>query len=80
MPKDIEAEVKRIVADELMVDDEEVTLNAHFTDDLGGDSLDQVELIMALEEAFNIQIADDEAEGIHTVGEAVKYIQAHTKS
>ncbi|MBO8137401.1 MAG: acyl carrier protein [Desulfotomaculum sp.] len=66
--------VKEIIIDQLGVDEEQVTLNSSFVDDLGADSLDIVELVMALEEEFDMQIPDEEAEKIRTVGDAVKYI------
>lgn len=69
--------VKEIIIDQLGVDEEQVTLNSSFVDDLGADSLDIVELVMALEEEFDIQIPDEEAEKIRTVGDAVKFIQEH---
>ncbi|MDD2486428.1 MAG: acyl carrier protein [bacterium] len=68
-------QVKKIVVDQLGVDEVEVTENASFTDDLGADSLDVVELVMALEEEFDLEIPDEDAEKISTVGEAMKYIQ-----
>ncbi len=68
-------QVKKIVVDQLGVDEAEVTENASFTDDLGADSLDVVELVMALEEEFDLEIPDEDAEKIGTVGEAMKYIQ-----
>ena len=67
--------MKAIVAEQLGVKEEEVTNDSSFVDDLGADSLDTVELVMALEEAFDIEIPDEAAEGILTVGDAVKYIQ-----
>jgi acyl carrier protein len=73
----IEDKVKSIIMEQLGVDDDEVTANASFTEDLGADSLDQVELVMALEEEFNIEISDEEAEKIKTVQDAITYIQAH---
>lgn len=73
----IEDKVKSIIMEQLGVDDDEVTAAASFTEDLGADSLDQVELVMALEEEFNIEISDEEAEKIKTVQDAVSYIQAH---
>ncbi len=67
--------VKKIIVDQLGVEDEEVTMESSFIDDLGADSLDIVELIMALEEEFDIEIPDSEAEKIATVGNAVDYIK-----
>jgi len=69
--------VKGIVVDQLGVAEEEVTTEASFVDDLGADSLDVVELVMALEEEFGVEIPDEDAEKIITVGEAVKYIESH---
>jgi len=73
----IEEKVKSIIMEQLGVDDDEVTSAASFTDDLGADSLDQVELVMALEEEFNLEISDEEAEKIKTVQDAISYIQSH---
>jgi acyl carrier protein len=70
--------VKSIIVEQLGVDEEEVTLEASFTDDLGADSLDIVELVMAFEEEFGIEIPDESAEKISTVRQAVDYIQANT--
>jgi acyl carrier protein len=70
--------VKSIIVEQLCVDEEEVTLDASFTDDLGADSLDIVELVMAFEEEFGIEIPDEEAEKISNVREAVDYIQNNT--
>ena len=67
--------VKGIIVEQLGVDEDEVTMEASFTDDLGADSLDIVELVMAFEEEFDIEIPDDAAEHIQTVGDAVKFIQ-----
>ncbi|MFI0401984.1 MAG: acyl carrier protein [Cyanobium sp.] len=67
--------VRGIVAEQLSVDAAEVSASSNFQNDLGADSLDTVELVMALEEAFDIEIPDEAAEGITTVGDAVKYIQ-----
>jgi acyl carrier protein len=67
--------VKSIIVEQLGVDEEEVTLDASFTEDLGADSLDIVELVMAFEEEFGIEIPDEEAEKISNVREAVEYIQ-----
>tara|TARA_R110000782_G_scaffold235939_8_gene322025 strand:+ start:2212 stop:2448 length:237 start_codon:yes stop_codon:yes gene_type:complete len=73
----VEERVKKIVVEQLGVKEEEVTNEASFVDDLGADSLDTVELVMALEEEFKTEIPDEEAENITTVNEAVKYINAH---
>jgi len=75
----VEERVKQIIVEQLGVDDGEVTANASFVDDLGADSLDTVELVMAFEEAFDIEIPDEEAEKIRTVKDAVDYINAHSK-
>lgn len=69
--------VKNIIVEQLGVDAEEVTVDASFTDDLGADSLDIVELVMAFEEEFGIEIPDDEAEKISRVREAISYIEQH---
>ena len=71
--------VKSIIVEQLGVDEEEVTLDASFTEDLGADSLDIVELVMAFEEAFEIEIPDEDAEKIRTVKDAVDYINGHAK-
>lgn len=71
----VESKIKAIIAEQLGVKPEEVTPNASFVDDLGADSLDTVELIMALEEEFNIEIPDEDAEKMKTVGDAIKYIE-----
>ncbi len=71
--------VKQIIVDQLGVDEDEVTMDASFTDDLGADSLDIVELVMAFEEEFNIEIPDEEAEKISRVKEAVSHIEAAAK-
>ncbi|MBU0533605.1 MAG: acyl carrier protein [Candidatus Omnitrophica bacterium] len=76
---DIEQKVKDIIVEQLGVKKEQVTENASFIDDLGADSLDTVELVMALEESFNIEIPDEEAEKIRSVGEAITYINNHGK-
>ena len=76
---DIAAKVKEIIVDKLGVDESEVTNEASFTNDLGADSLDTVELIMEFEKEFNIGIPDDQAESIGSVGEAIKYIEANAK-
>jgi acyl carrier protein len=72
--------VKSIIVEQLGVDEEEVTPDASFVDDLGADSLDTVELVMAFEEEFGIEIPDEDAEKITRVKEAVEYIDAHAKS
>ncbi|MEO6902101.1 MAG: acyl carrier protein [Bacteroidia bacterium] len=76
---DITTKVKAIIVDKLGVDEKEVTPTASFTNDLGADSLDTVELIMEFEKEFNIAIPDDQAEKISTVGEAISYIEANAK-
>lgn len=76
---DIQSRVVAIIVDKLGVDEGEVTPEASFTNDLGADSLDTVELIMEFEKEFNIAIPDDQAENIGTVGEAIKYIEEHSK-
>lgn len=75
---DIAERVKKIVVEHLGVDEAKVTENARFVDDLGADSLDTVELVMAFEEEFNIEIPDDAAEKIQTVKDAITYIQQHS--
>jgi acyl carrier protein len=76
---DIATKVKAIIVDKLGVDENEVTPEASFTNDLGADSLDTVELIMEFEKEFDIAIPDDQAEKISTVGEAIAYIENNTK-
>jgi acyl carrier protein len=76
---DIESRVKAIIVDKLGVEESEVVNEASFTNDLGADSLDTVELIMEFEKEFNIAIPDDQAEKISTVGEAIDYIKANVK-
>ena len=76
----VDEKVKQIIVDQLGVDQAEVTPAASFTDDLGADSLDRVELIMAMEEAFDVEIPDEDAEKIVTVQDAVAYIQKNAKS
>jgi len=75
----VEERVKQIIVEQLGVDNNEVTPQAHFVNDLGADSLDTVELVMALEEEFDTEIPDEQAEKIQTVGQAVEYIKAHAK-
>ena len=74
---EIESKVKEIIADKLGVDEADVKPEASFTNDLGADSLDTVELIMEFEKEFGITIPDDKAEGITTVGDAISYIEAN---
>jgi acyl carrier protein len=76
---DIETKVREIIIEQLGVDAAQVKTEASFVNDLGADSLDTVELVMALEEAFDMEIPDEEAEKIQTVGQAVSYIQTHKK-
>ena len=73
-------QVKKVVVDQLGVNESEVTKQASFVDDLGADSLDTVELVMALEEAFGFEIPDEEAEKIKTVGDTVTYVMSHAKN
>lgn len=73
----VEERVKKIIVEQLGVKDDEVTNEASFVDDLGADSLDTVELVMALEEEFGVEIQDDEAEKITTVQQAIDYIKDH---
>jgi acyl carrier protein len=75
----IEDKVKQIVVEQLGVEESEVTTGASFVDDLGADSLDRVELVMAFEEAFDVEISDEDAEKISTVQDAIDYIQKHQK-
>ena len=76
---DIASRVKKIIVDKLGVDEAEVTNEASFTNDLGADSLDTVELIMEFEKEFNIAIPDEQAEKISTVGDAITYIETNAK-
>jgi acyl carrier protein len=75
----VEDKVKQIIVDQLSVEESEVSPTASFVDDLGADSLDRVELIMAFEEAFDLEIPDEEAEKIKTVQDAVQYIEKNSK-
>ncbi len=77
---EVAGKVKSIIVDNLGVAEEEITPEASFVDDLGAYSLDTVELVMAFEEEFDIEIPDDDAEKIATVGDAVRYIQAHSEA
>jgi acyl carrier protein len=76
---DIATRVKEIIIDKLGVDESEVTPEASFNNDLGADSLDIIELIIEFEKEFNIEISDDQAESIGTVGEAIQYIEENVK-
>ena len=78
MASEVEAKVKEIVCEQLGVSEDEVSPNASFIEDLGADSLDIVELVMALEEEYDLEISDEEAEKIRTVGDVVAYIESHT--
>ncbi|AKF82553.1 acyl carrier protein [Myxococcus sp. MISCRS1] len=75
----IEAKVKNIIADQLGVGEDEIKPESSFIEDLGADSLDIVELVMAMEEEFEVEIPDEEAENIKTVGDAIKYVTDHKK-
>ena len=75
----VQEEVKAIIVEQLGVDEAEVTSTASFVEDLGADSLDTVELVMAFEEKFGLEIPDEDAEKIATVKDAVDYIEAHSK-
>ena len=77
MSSSVEEKVRQIIVEQLGVDETEVTATASFIDDLGADSLDTVELVMALEEGFSIEIPDEDAEKIATVKDAINYIEAH---
>jgi len=72
-------EVKKVVVEQLGVSESEITREASFVDDLGADSLDTVELVMALEEAFGMEIPDEDAEKIKTIGDTITYVMAHGK-
>ena len=78
MTKDISGKIKKMVADHLGIEETKVTDEANFIDDLGADSLDTVELVMAFEEEFGSEISDSEAEKILTVGDAIKFIESKT--
>ena len=79
MNQSVFEKVKKTIVEQLGVEENEVTMDASITDDLGADSLDQVELVMALETEFNLDIPDEEAEKIKTVGDAVRYIEEATE-
>ena len=80
MASSVEEKVKHIIVEQLGVDEDEVKSEASFVDDLGADSLDLVELVMALEEEFGLEISDEDAEKIGNVQQAIDYIEAHVKS
>jgi len=73
----IEERVKKIIVEQLGIDEQEVTEEAHFVEDLGADSLDTVELVMAFEEEFNLEIPDEDAEKIAKVKDAIEYLKQH---
>lgn len=75
----VEAKVKSIIADQLGVGEDEIKPESSFIEDLGADSLDIVELVMAMEEEFEVEIPDEEAENIKTVGDAINYVNTHKK-
>lgn len=77
--RDIEAEVRRIIKEQLDVQESEIKLESTFIDDLGADSLGLVELVLAFEEAFEIDIPDEDTEKIRSVGDAVEYVKSHIK-
>jgi len=79
MAESAEAKVKEIIINELGVDPEKVTSEASFMEDLGADSLDTVELVMAFEEEFGVDIPDEDAEQMRTVGDAVNYLKEHSE-
>jgi len=79
MAKEVTEKVKAIISEQLGVGEAEVTTGASFVDDLGADSLDRVELVMALEEAFDLEIPDEDAEKIGTVQDAIDYVEKHAK-
>jgi acyl carrier protein len=80
MAASVNEKVKQIIVEQLGVDESEVTPTASFVDDLGADSLDTVELVMAFEEGFGIEIPDEDAEKIQTVADAIAYIEKNAKS
>jgi len=75
----VEEKVKQIISEQLGIEETEITPSSSFADDLGADSLDQVQLIMALEEAFELEISDEEAEKIRTVRDVLDYVEKHAK-
>ena len=78
-PREIIEQIKQIIAEQLGVEEAEVTASVSLVDDLGADSLDQVELVMALEQAFDLEIPDADAEKIRTVQDAIDYIEKHSR-
>jgi len=72
--------IKKVIANTLKVDESKITENASFTEDLGADSLDLVELIMAFEDEYGVEIPDEDAQKIRTVGDALEYVRAHTRA
>ena len=74
---DLNDQVRKLIVEQLGVDESQITPDAHFIDDLGADSLDTVELILSLEETFNISIPDEDAEKLETVGKAMEYVAGH---
>ena len=76
----LEARLRKIISDQLGVDEDQVVATASFTDDLNADSLDLVELIMSIEEEFGVEIPDEQAEKIATVGDAMNYLQEHSQA
>ena len=76
----VEDRVKKVILDQLGVEEDQVNETASFVDDLGADSLDTVELVMALEEEFDVEIPDDDAEKITTVAEAIAFVEAHAST
>jgi acyl carrier protein len=79
MPVDVEGKVKRIIAAQLLVDDDEVTPGANLKDDLGADSLDVIELVMQVEEEFDLEIPDEDAENVRTVKDILDYVNTRVK-
>lgn len=78
--KSIEEKVKDIIVEQLQVTPEQVTISASFTEDLGADSLDTVELVMAFEEEFGVSVPDEDSESLKTVGDVIKYIEEKSQS
>jgi acyl carrier protein len=78
--KEVGEKVKALISEQLGVDESEITPSASFADDLGADSLDQIELVMALEEAYGFEISDADTERIRTVQEAIEYVEKHAKA